>query len=195
MGQSLPDIVSKAAGRRVRQTMADPSLTPAAVLLLLYPKDGDYCVLLNKRSELVEHHKGEISFPGGAQDSEDKDLLDTALRETEEEMGIRRADVTILGELDEIATRSRFRVRVFIGTIPYPYNFQPSAVEIDEVLEVPLTVLRDASNLRVETRWEPSAPVTSYAYACNGHLVFGATARILQQFLELLEGRLGKEEL
>lgn len=195
MGQSPPDIVSRAAGRRVRRTTADPSLTPAAVLLLLYPKDGDYCVLLNKRSELVEHHKGEISFPGGAQDPEDKDLRDTALRETEEEMGIRRADVTILGELDEVATRSRFRVRVFVGTIPYPYSFQPSAVEIDEVLEVPLTALRDASNLRVETRWEQSGPVSSYAYAYNGHLVFGATARILQQFLELLEGGLEKEEL
>jgi len=195
VGQSPPDIVSRLAGRRVRQTMADPSLTPAAVLLLLYPKDGDYCVLLNKRSDLVEHHKGEISFPGGARDPEDKDLLDTALRETEEEMGIRRADVTILGELDEVATRSRFRVRVFVGTIPYPYSFQPSAVEIDEVLEVPLTSLRNASNLRVETRWEQSGPVTNYAYAYHGHLVFGATARILQQFLELLEGGLEKEEL
>jgi 8-oxo-dGTP pyrophosphatase MutT (NUDIX family) len=175
--------------------LEDPSLIPAAVLLLLYPKDGDYCVLLNKRSELVEHHKGEISFPGGAQDPQDKDLLDTALRETEEEMGIRRADVTVLGELDEVATRSRFRVRVFVGTIPYPYSFQPSAVEIEEVLEVPLTALRDASNLRVETRWEQRGSVTSYAYAYHGHVVFGATARILQQFLDLLESGLEKEEL
>ena len=195
VGPSPPDIVSRAAGRRVRQTLADPSLTPAAVLLLIYPKEGDYCVLLNKRSELVEHHKSEISLPGGAQEPEDIDLLDTALRETEEEMGIRRADVTILGELDEVATRSRFRVRVFIATIPYPYRFQPSAFEIDEVLEVPLTSLRDPSNLRVETRWEHGGPVTSYAYAHNGHLVFGATARILQQFLGLLEGELEKEKL
>lgn len=193
MGQSPLDIVSRAASRRVRQTVADPTLTPAAVLLLLYPKDGDYCVLLNKRSELVEYHKGEISFPGGAQDPQDNDLLDTALRETEEEMGINRADVTILGELDEIATRSRFRVRVFIGTIPYPYSFQPSACEIDEVLEVPLSSLRDESKLRVETRWELGRPVTSYAYAYNRHLVFGATARILQQFVELLEDGLIKE--
>ena len=132
-------------------------------------------------------------FPsGGAQDPEDKDFLDTALREAEEEMGLRRADVTVLGELDEVATRSNFRVKVFVGTIPYPYPFEPSAVEIAEVLEVPINSLRDAANLRVETRWENELPVTRHAYGYNGHLIFGATAQILQQFLELLEEGLNK---
>ena len=174
--------------------MADPSLTPAAVFLLLYPKDGEYCVLLNKRSQQVEYHKGEISFPGGARDSDDVDFLDTALRETEEEMGISRFDVTVLGELDEVETRSRFRVKVFVGTIASGYCFKPSAAEIAEVLEVPIASLRDTANLRVETRWEEDSPVTRYSYAYNDHLIFGATARILQQFLELLEEGLKKEE-
>jgi len=163
------------------------SLMPAAVLVLLYPKDGDFCVLLNERSDQVEYHKGEISFPGGGQDPEDADSLQTALRETEEEMGIAREDVTVLGELDEISTRSGFRVRVYVGTIDYPYPFKPSPAEIAEVLEVPLATLRDPANLRVETRWEDSGPVTSYAYAHGKHMIFGATANILQQFLELLE--------
>ena len=90
-------------------------LMPSAVMVLLYPKDGEYCILLNKRSEQVEHHKGEISFPGGARDSDDRDSLETALRETEEEMGIKRGDITVLGEMDEVATRSQFRVQVFAG--------------------------------------------------------------------------------
>ena len=179
---------------RVKQEVAASFLTPAAVLLLLFPKDGEYCVLLNKRSEQVEYHKGEISFPGGAQDPEDKDFLDTALRETEEEMGINRGDVTVLGELDEIETRSNFRVNVFVGAIPYPYAFSPSALEIAEVLEVPINSLRDPANLRVETRWENDAPSTSHSYAYQDHLVFGATAKILQQFLELLEDGLDEEE-
>ena len=191
---SPPDLLNSVLAHRTKKTVGDPSLTPASVLLLLYPKDGEYCILLNKRSEQVEHHKGEISLPGGARDPEDRDSLETALRETEEEMGIQRGDVTVLGQLDEVATRSRFLVQVFAGTIEYPYKFNPSAVEIAEVLEVPISALRDPANVRVETHLENGTTVTSYAYAYNQHLIYGATARILQQFLELLEEGQGKEE-
>jgi|TARA_Y100000031_G_C8181077_1_gene366506 8-oxo-dGTP pyrophosphatase MutT (NUDIX family) len=192
MALSPPDAVRKMLAQRVAQTVPGPSMTPAAVLLLLYPKDGEYCILLNKRSEQVEYHKGEVSFPGGAQDPEDNDLLDTALRETEEEMGINRSDVTVLGELDQVTTRSRFRVQVFVGEIRPSYPFQPSTIEIAEVLEVPISSLRDPANLRVETRWEDGTLVTNYAYTYSEHLIFGATAKILQQFLELLANGLEK---
>ena len=191
---SPPDLLNQVLAHRDKKTVGDSSLTPASVLLLLYPKDGEYCILLNKRSDQVEHHKGEISLPGGARDPEDRDSLETALRETEEEMGIQRGDVTVLGELDEVATRSRFLVQVFAGTIEYPYKFKPSAIEIAEVLEVPISALRDPANLRVETHLGNGTSVTSYAYAYNQHLIYGATAKILQQFLELLEEGQAKEE-
>ena len=194
MGASPPEVIREALSRRIKREVTHSSLTPAAVLVLLYPKDGEYCVLLNKRSDQVEYHKGEISFPGGAQDPEDRDSLDTALRETKEEMGIGREHVTVLGELDEIETRSNFRVNVFVGEIPSAYCFTPSALEIAEVLEVPIAWLRDPANLRVETRWENNAPFTSHSYAYQDHLVFGATAKILQQFLELLGGGLEEKE-
>jgi 8-oxo-dGTP pyrophosphatase MutT (NUDIX family) len=187
MGVSTPDILGKVLAHRVNHTVADNNLTPAAVLLLLYPKDGEYCILLNKRSERVEHHKGEISFPGGAWDPQDRDYLDTALRETEEEMGINGADVTVLGQLDDVVTQSHFAVRVYLGTISYPYAFKPSTAEIAEVLEVPISTLRDPASLRLETRWLDGEGITTYSYAYNGHLIYGATAKILQQFLELLE--------
>ena len=164
-------------------------------MVLLYAKGGDYWVLLNKRSQDVEHHKGEISFPGGATDPDDRDPLDTALRETEEEMGIRREDIRLLGEMDEVATRSRFRVRVFAGAIGYPYDFRPSADEIAEIVEFPVSALLDQSSVRVDTHWQADGPTTVYSYAYGKHLVFGATARILQQFLQLLEDGLESEGL
>jgi 8-oxo-dGTP pyrophosphatase MutT (NUDIX family) len=193
MARSTLDLVKQALNGRVNLTITDPSLMPAAVMLLLYPKDGQYCVLLNKRSQLVEHHKGEISFPGGARDPEDRDFLDTALRETEEEMGISRADVTVLGRLDDVVTRTNFGVRVYIGTIPYPYTFNPSAIEIAEVLEIPISALVDPANLRHETRLVEGVATTVRSYAYHEHLVFGATAKILQQFLETVEDGFMKE--
>ena len=169
-------------------TISGPGLKASAVLLLLYQKDGEYCVLFNKRTEEVEFNKGELCFPGGAKDPEDPDLTATALRETYEEMGIRPADVTILGELDDSTTRSGFVIHPLVGTIPYPYDFNPSSIEVAEVLEVPIPTLFDGRNIREEARVQPDGQlvrVRSYAY--GPHLIYGATARILDQLLDLLE--------
>ncbi|MCH8799920.1 MAG: CoA pyrophosphatase [Chloroflexi bacterium] len=193
MGQTPPELLKRALANRVVERVDGAGLTPSAVMVLFYPKDGEYCILLNKRSEQVEHHKGEISFPGGARDPEDRDALETALRETEEEMGIKREDITVIGEMDEVATRSNFRVQVFAGTIEYPYTFNPSAIEIAEVLEFPVPALIDPANRRVETRWENGQPVTSYSYVHGEHVVFGATARILQSCIDILDDRLESE--
>ena len=158
----------------------------ASVMLLLYPKDGQYHLLLNKRTDLVEHHKGEISFPGGAQDPEDNSYRDTALRETDEEMGVRPEDVQVLGELDDIPTRSGFLIHPFVGVIPYPYKFTVSTIEVAEVLEVPLPWLLNNENVREEARLVDGQLTKSHTYRYNNHLVFGATARIIEQLLGLL---------
>ena len=182
---STPAMLMQVLAERVKVDITDSDLMPAAVLIVLYAKNGSYHVLLNKRSELVEYHKGEISFPGGARDPEDQDFVDTALRETEEEMGVSRGDITILGQLDDIITRTNFGVRVYVGTIPYPYPFKPSADEIAEVLEIPISVLQDPTNLLQDARLVDGELSITISYACDGHVVFGATATILEQFLDI----------
>jgi 8-oxo-dGTP pyrophosphatase MutT (NUDIX family) len=162
----------------------NPDLVSAGVLMLLYAKAGDICVLLNKRTDRVEHHKGEISFPGGAQDPEDATILDTALREAHEEMGIHRKDVEILCRLDQVTTRSLFSITPFVGTMPPSYPFRASGIEVAEVLEVPLPVLLDPSSWRGTARAGESAQNREYAY--GEHLIWGATARMLTQFLGLI---------
>ena len=194
MGELTLELIQSTLAERQKYTAAAEGLMPAAVMLLLYPKDGEFCVLLNKRSMEVEHHKGEMSFPGGARDPEDRDFEDTARRETEEEMGIARHDITILGRLDDNVTRSNFLVKVFVGTIPYPYEFQPSSVEIAEVVEIPMSVLRDPATLRWDSRIEDGNRVAVKSYGYQQHLVYGATAKILDQFLDTLEDGLNKED-
>ncbi len=188
------DLIKHTLTHRERVAAAAEGLMPAAVMLLLYPKDGEFCVLLNRRSMTVEHHKGEMSFPGGARDPEDADFEDTARRETEEEMGIARNDITILGRLDDNVTRSNFLVKVFVGTIPYPYEFNPSSHEIAEVVEIPLSVLRDRATIRWDSRIEDGQRVAVRSYGYQRHLVYGATAKILDQFLDIIEEGLTKED-
>ena len=185
MGDPGLEALRKALSTRRVKLLADsPLLSPAAVLSLIYQKDGEYCILLNKRTEYVEHHKGEISFPGGTREPDDGSPLQTALREANEEMGIRPEDVTILGELDEIMTISNFRVRVFVGTIDYPYPFSPRPKEVAEVLEVPVRHLLDSKNQYEEARWVNGSVSKVCTYAYGDNLIYGATSRMCGQLLE-----------
>jgi len=160
---------------------------PAAVLVLIYPRDGVERVLLTVRTELVEHHKGQISLPGGAADEADPDLETTALRETFEEVGILADDVKVLGRLDDIVTNSRYRVTPIVGSmVGPPRGFTPSPFEVAEVLEVPLPHLLDPANYIEELRDRNGVPVFAPAYEFEGYRVWGATAKILNAFLSIL---------
>ena len=193
MRASAEDVIRRILSQNPKKTVVDPSLIPGGVMLLLYPRDGEYCVLLNKRTNEVEHHKGEISFPGGRKDDRDRTLLDTALRETHEEMGIRPQDIEVLGELDDTPTSTRFLISTYVGTMPYPYDFVPSDSEVAEVLEVPIASLMNKDNVRDESRIVGREVVHSRSYAYRGHLIFGATARIVSRFIELVDTAPRKE--
>ena len=163
-------------------------MVPAAVTVLVYAKNESLFVLFNKRTDKVEHHKGEISFPGGVKDPDDEDLKATALRETYEEMGISPSAILILGQLDDVITSTNFIIKPFIGTIDYPYTFNVNVAEVAEVIEIPLEELLNPDNIREEILLKPGRQsVKSYAYAYNGHLVYGATAAIVTQLLKLIK--------
>ena len=194
MGTPLTDRIRRIVAETPRRTVDDPSLTPAGVMVLIYPNNGDHCVLLQKRSIKVDSHKGEISFPGGKRDPGDITILDTALRETHEEMGVHPQDVEVFGALDQTATTSGFCTSPFAGTIPYPYEFSPQEEEVAEVLEVPVSSLLDTANRRDEIRIANGDLQDAPVFAYDGHIIFGATARILDRFIELLETSIREEQ-
>jgi 8-oxo-dGTP pyrophosphatase MutT (NUDIX family) len=174
------------ADREVKQVAAGPGLIRAAVLLPLFIKDGSCHILFTKRTDKVRHHKGEISFPGGIYDATDKDLLATALREAHEEIGLKPQDVDLLGALDEMMTMTDFIVSPFVGLIPYPYTFIPSHEEIDEIIILPLSGFLKEGVLSEEYRTYNERTEKVSVYQCSGHVIWGATAKILRQFLELI---------
>lgn len=164
----------------------DTSGAPAAVLVLLYEHQDDIHVVFQKRTDSVRDHKGQISFPGGAADDDDPDLRFTALRETHEEIGVEVADVDVLGELDEMLTVSNFRVRPFVGWLArYPYEWKVSGEEVAYLLEVPLSHLLDPATLVPDRRMFNGREIVFQSYQFGDDLIWGATARMLSNFLDV----------
>lgn len=169
--------------RRIPETRTD--LRPAAVLLLLERTPG-YSVVLTKRTHLVEHHKGEISLAGGMAESNDRNAEDTALREAHEELGVQPQHVDVLGKLGELVTVTNFIVQPVVGVIDADYPMVPQETEVDRVLRVPMAVLRDPQSWFDDVReWKGERHVLRSCH-WDGELIWGATSRILQRFLELV---------
>ena len=167
----------------------DPTRRQAAVLLPLFKNAADYHLVFTKRTDTVRHHKGQVAFPGGSFEPGDGTLLRTALRESAEELGIQPEDVTVLGRLDDSPTFSTsFIISPFVGVIPYPYPFRPDPIEVAAVFDTPLSVLADPAVVQtyVRTR-EDGATIVDYEYHVQGHVIWGATARIIHYLLRLIE--------
>jgi len=174
------------AHRRSREVTL-PGYRQAAVLLPLYETTEGPHFVLTKRTERVPTHKGQISFPGGGFQDDDGELLTTALREAEEEIGLRRSDVTVVGVLDDtVAAVSAHIVRPFVAFVPHPYPFRLDAFEIEQLVHLPLRPLLEPNCFREEVWERDGRPHPVYFYEHDGQTVWGLTARILKQFVEVI---------
>lgn len=165
---------------------AEPGVPGAGVLLLLHAHPDGPNVVFQKRTESVRDHKGQISFPGGGTDPEDENALATALRETHEEIGVLPAHIEVLGQLDDMVTVSNFRVTPFVGWLSnYPYEWRFSDAEVAYLLEVPLAHLLHPSTLVPDRRLINGREYVFSSYQWRDDLIWGATARMLTNFLDL----------
>ncbi len=164
----------------------DVHLKCAAVLVPLVFFQNEWHVLYTRRTDQVESHKGQVSFPGGACDEGETTPEETALREADEEIGLQQSDVRVLGHLSRMVTISKFRVTPVVGVIQFPYAFKTSGAEVARVFTIPLLWLANRNNY-----WEFSMPGTGRTliayHPYDGELLWGATARMTINFLSILD--------
>ncbi len=164
------------------------TLTPAAVLVPLVPRDDGLHVLLTRRTDHLHHHPGQISFPGGRVEDTDVSAVMTALRETEEEIGLDPDRVELLGELPDYCTGTGFRVSPVVGLVHPPFALELDTFEVAEAFEVPLAFLMDPDNHQ-RHRMEYQGRMREYwAMPWGDYFIWGATAGILVSLYRFLRG-------
>jgi 8-oxo-dGTP pyrophosphatase MutT (NUDIX family) len=188
-GLSVETVVARTRARlggRARRVVPPGPLVRAAVLVPLVDR-GEAHLVFAKRTDRVGHHAGQISFPGGRIDAGDADDLQAALREAKEEVGLAPSAVEPLGLLDDTETfATQFVITPWVGVVRGPVVWQPDGEEIEKVIEVPVAALLDRDCFRVE-RWERDGVVRDvYFYDHPSAMIWGATARILKQYLDLI---------
>jgi len=165
----------------------------AAVLIPLFEDQGEYKILFTKRTIRVDEHKGQISFPGGSVDEGDASYRETALREANEEVGLLEEDVRILGRTDDSLTvASNFIIHPYVGFIPYPYPFEINSREVKRLIEVPFKIFIEEKTAQKNGVYDYEGilyegPVYNY----RGDIIWGASARIIENFLEILGKKMG----
>ncbi len=165
---------------------ARQALTPAAVLFPIVRRPERPTVLLTQRTAHLRDHAGQISFPGGRVEAEDLSPVHTALRETEEEIGLAREHVEILGFLPEYRTGTGFRVTPVVALVEPPFDLQPDPFEVAEVFEVPLAFLLDPANHKQHEMHYRGALRRYYAMPYGDYFIWGATAGMIRSLSERL---------
>jgi 8-oxo-dGTP pyrophosphatase MutT (NUDIX family) len=170
-----------------RKPLAESGLISAAVLVPLVTRTDETHVLLTRRTDTVETHKGHIAFPGGMVDDLDRDRVDTALRETREEIGIAPESINVVATLDDFITPTGFIITPVVGLLNETPPVTPNPAEVAEVFFVPLSFLTAPENGIREIRMTPSGPRSLWRFDYEGRIIWGATAAILRSLLSRLD--------
>ncbi|MEZ7823513.1 MAG: CoA pyrophosphatase [bacterium] len=157
----------------------------ASVLIPLLESEGELFVLLTLRSKQLRSHAGQVSFPGGKQDTQDENSLETALRETHEEIGLPPENVEIIGTLDQILSLHYYLVTPFVGLIPEKFSPLLNTAEIESVFKVPLTFFMNGDSHLAEEFKTPIANVLVHHFDYHGFDIWGLTAKLILRLLEI----------
>jgi 8-oxo-dGTP pyrophosphatase MutT (NUDIX family) len=177
-----------------RADLPNPCPKEAAVLLLLYKREGALVLPFTRRTESLEMHSGQISLPGGTREAQDHGFAQTALRETCEELGIPADQVEVLASLSPLyIPPSKFCVYPHVGYARQPPLLQPDPREVAEVIEVPLERLLDPETRQVEIHYRDGQRFEVPAFPIGSHRIWGATGMIVAEFLAMLQASLKTE--
>jgi len=168
----------------------DPNqLHPAAVLVPLVWEDGQWHLLFTRRTNDLQDHSGQVSFPGGAWEEQDGDLERTALREAWEEVGIDPASVAVLGKMARFDMVSYFQVTPVVGVVAWPFDMKINSKEVARAFIVPIDWLADPGNFQIKLRqFAGQTFQIPYYNDFDGEMIWGATAQMTQEFLHLIRG-------
>ncbi len=191
IASSVPDRLRANLEGRSRITLARSKSIACAVLVPIVAYDGDFGVVYTLRSANLPNHKGQVSFPGGKHSpTEDASLLDTALREADEEIGVARASVEILGVLDDVHTMATdFVITPFVGLLPADTCFRPNPREVEDVFTVSLGDLADRAHHEKETKQWRGHPFEVDVLTAGPHRIWGATHSITLNLLDCVADR------
>lgn len=165
---------------------SDGDYRPAAVLVPVVERSSGLTILLTRRTPFLRQHAGQICFPGGRVEQQDLTPAHTALRETEEEIGLAAEKVELLGHLDDYMTGTGYRVTPIVGLVRQPFELFPDASEVEEVFELPLAFLLDTNNHQFNSVFQDGKSLKYFALPYRSHYIWGATAAMLINFYCLL---------
>lgn len=171
-----------------------PEARPASVLMPLVDRAAGISVLLTQRTDHLPDHAGQVSFPGGSREAGDSDAIETALRETEEEVGIARAFIDVIGTLDLYRTGTGFDITPVVAVVGDGFSLAIDATEVAQVFEVPLSFILDPGNRQIQTRAFDGVDFTYYAYPYKDFYIWGATAGMLVNLAAVLAVHAGVGE-